>query len=159
MNTVILFLVIAAIASILIFALLVIVIAGIHASERRMSLTRQPRTRSEAIARRVLGVHSELSEIQCRLQRPPRLAMRASVATSERCKEVITMTDSKNGHIQDPAHGRRHCPCGALTGGPALRLCRKCRSRSRYHWRRRHAPVTARHGRAGTGPKGRQEQK
>ena len=37
---------------------LVIVIAGIHAEERRMSLSDAPRTRSGALARRVLGAHA-----------------------------------------------------------------------------------------------------
>ena len=36
--------------------LLAVVVAGIHAAERRKSLCTAPRTRREALARRVLGV-------------------------------------------------------------------------------------------------------
>jgi hypothetical protein len=36
-------------------ALLLIVISGIHASERRMNLTRAPMTRTEKLVRRILG--------------------------------------------------------------------------------------------------------
>jgi hypothetical protein len=69
------------------------------------------------------------------------------------------MTDPEKVPARDPALNRRHCQCGALTGNPGLRLCRKCRARSRYRWRRRHAVAAHRHGRAGAGPKGRQAQK
>jgi hypothetical protein len=45
-------------AAIALLGLLAVVIAGIHAAERRQSLPHAPRSRSEAIARRVLGVHT-----------------------------------------------------------------------------------------------------
>jgi len=57
MNILILTLIFAVIGSVLSLAVLIAVIAGIHASERRMSLERKPCTRSEMVARRVLGVH------------------------------------------------------------------------------------------------------
>jgi Na+-transporting methylmalonyl-CoA/oxaloacetate decarboxylase gamma subunit len=43
-------------AALAVLALLVVVIVGIHAAERHQSLPHAPRTRSEAIARRVLSV-------------------------------------------------------------------------------------------------------
>ena len=61
MSVVLPIVIIAVISSVLIIALLVIVIAGIHASERRKSLSgRGPRGWPEMVTRRVLGVHSEL---------------------------------------------------------------------------------------------------
>jgi hypothetical protein len=39
-----------------VFALLVLVVVGIHDEDRHMSLTGTPRTRIEAITRRLLGV-------------------------------------------------------------------------------------------------------
>ena len=39
-----------------VLALLVLVLIGIHAEERHMSLTTTPRTRIEAVTRRLLGV-------------------------------------------------------------------------------------------------------
>jgi hypothetical protein len=39
-------------------AVLVLVVIAIHAEERRMSLSDAPRTRSGALARRVLGAHA-----------------------------------------------------------------------------------------------------
>lgn len=69
------------------------------------------------------------------------------------------MTDPEKIPARDPARDQRHCPCGALTGNPGMRLCRKCRARSRYRWRQRHGLAARRDGRAGTGPKGRRPQK
>jgi hypothetical protein len=60
MNVVLPVLIIAGISSALILALIIIVIASIHASERRMSFSREPRTWPEMVTRRVLGAHSEL---------------------------------------------------------------------------------------------------
>ncbi len=42
--------------AITLLALLAVVIAGIHAAERHQNLPHVPRTRSEAIARRILAV-------------------------------------------------------------------------------------------------------
>ena len=39
-------------------AVLAMVVASIHAEERRMSLSDAPRTRSGALARRILGAHA-----------------------------------------------------------------------------------------------------
>ncbi|MGH3155227.1 MAG: hypothetical protein ACRDNF_01420, partial [Streptosporangiaceae bacterium] len=39
-------------------AVLVMVVVAIHAEERRISLSDVPRTRSRALARRVLGAHA-----------------------------------------------------------------------------------------------------
>jgi hypothetical protein len=39
-----------------VFAVLVLVLVGIHDEDRHMSLTSAPRTRTEAITRRLLGV-------------------------------------------------------------------------------------------------------
>jgi hypothetical protein len=39
-----------------VLAVLALVLAGIRAEDRRMSLTRTPRTRIEAVTRRLLGV-------------------------------------------------------------------------------------------------------
>ena len=41
-----------------VLAALVVIVVGIHGDERRMSLSAAPRTRTRAIARRVLGVRS-----------------------------------------------------------------------------------------------------
>lgn len=60
MNGLVPILVIAGIGSASILALLVIVITGIHASERRMNLRREPRTWSERVTRQMLGVPSEV---------------------------------------------------------------------------------------------------
>jgi hypothetical protein len=60
MNVLVPILVIVGIASASILALLVIVITGIHASERRMNLSREPRTWSERVTRQMLGAHSEV---------------------------------------------------------------------------------------------------
>jgi hypothetical protein len=65
------------------------------------------------------------------------------------------MRTSDNEFARDPAHDRPHCPCGALIAEGLLR-CRKCRARARFNWRRRHAPVTRRNGRSGTGPANRE---
>lgn len=59
MNVPVSILVIVGIGSASILALLVIVITGIHASERRMNLSREPRTWSERVTRQILGAHSE----------------------------------------------------------------------------------------------------
>lgn len=72
MNVVLPILIIAVISSVLIFALLVIVITSIHTSERRMNLCREPRTWSERITRRMLGVHSEPCKNSTRHYREPR---------------------------------------------------------------------------------------
>ena len=60
MNIVLPVLIITGISSALILALIIIVIASIHVSERRMSFSREPRTWPEIVTRRVLGAHSEL---------------------------------------------------------------------------------------------------
>ena len=39
-----------------VLALLMLVLVGIHAEDRHMSLTSTPRTRTEAVTRRLLGV-------------------------------------------------------------------------------------------------------
>jgi hypothetical protein len=59
MNAIVLILVVTAIPALAMAAVLIIVIAGIHGDERRMSLTGEPRTRSGIVARRVLGLHSD----------------------------------------------------------------------------------------------------
>lgn len=61
MNIVLPVLVIAGISSALVLALIIIVIASIHGSERRMSFSREPVTWPQIVTRRVLGAHSELS--------------------------------------------------------------------------------------------------
>lgn len=55
-------LVIASIGSVLTLLLLVIVITGIRASERRMNLGREPLTWAEGVTRQVLGGHFEVRE-------------------------------------------------------------------------------------------------
>jgi len=60
MNVIFPVLIIAGISSVLTMALLIIVIASIHASERRMNFGREPRTWPEKISQRLLGVYCEL---------------------------------------------------------------------------------------------------
>lgn len=61
MSILVAVLVVATVGSILALMLFLSVISGIRASERRMDLSRGPSTRSEAIAWRVTGAHSDLN--------------------------------------------------------------------------------------------------
>jgi hypothetical protein len=65
------------------------------------------------------------------------------------------MSSSESEFVRDPAHQGQHCPCGALIAD-GVRRCRKCRARARWNWKRLHAPVTPRNGRAGSGPANRE---
>jgi hypothetical protein len=59
MNGAAVVLIVGAILVVAIVALLITIIAAIHADERRRSLTSPPSTRAEALARRIIGVHSD----------------------------------------------------------------------------------------------------
>jgi uncharacterized membrane protein len=58
MHAILPILIIVVILAVAALVFLVIVIAGIHADERHMSLTREPNALSKTIARRVLGSHT-----------------------------------------------------------------------------------------------------
>ena len=60
MNIVLPILIIAGISSVLILGLIIIVIASIHVSERRMSFSRESLTWPELFTRRMLGANSDL---------------------------------------------------------------------------------------------------
>jgi len=74
MNVVFPVLIIAGISAVLTMTLLIIVIASIHASERRMNFGREPRTWPEKVSQRVLGVHCELPRKSASAAGPKRAA-------------------------------------------------------------------------------------
>ena len=56
MGTVVILAILALLAGLGVLALLVLVLVSIHDEERHLSLTSAPRTRTEAVTRRLLGV-------------------------------------------------------------------------------------------------------
>jgi hypothetical protein len=110
-----------------VLTLLVVVIVGIRAEERRMSLSRPPRHPGQPAG----------PPLDRRLGAPAT----ASTALPLRAHEEVTVQTVCK--IKLPG---RHCQCGALRTGTDSR-CEKCRARSRWyrhHCRRpRHAACRA----------------